>query len=334
MRRVWIRLMAIALPLALIGVCVVLTPRAREQAYVAYAKGYWQRMHPGTFTPAVADPVQAQLLTQLPVGVSTLTPETLGMLKTVDLSYIWIDNPDISPIRFCTSATKVSLVNLQLKRDDLKPVATLLNVTDLDLSNPPPPRSCWWIPPDEPIDLAPLAGLIHLKKLDLTDRSLNDLSPLAGLTQLEELDLGFRRGVDLSPLRSLDHLRVLKLQYFGPDQSFRGLAGMKGLEEVDLAWAGDVSNKLNLTGLESVLSLRTLNVSMCPIAGLAPLSRHPHLETLVINECDFSDLSALTECPHLKSVKVSRHGTWTAADERAKVALQSRGVQVERRSGG
>src|SRR6202042_1487034 len=52
-------------------------------------------------------------------------------------------------------------------------------------------------------DLAPLAGLSFLERLDVSSTSVSDLTPLAGLFSLVALDVSSTRVTDLSPLIGL-----------------------------------------------------------------------------------------------------------------------------------
>ena len=60
-------------------------------------------------------------------------------------------------------------------------------------------------------DIAPLAGLTRLERLDLGDTQITDATPLIGLRNLRSLDLSATRITDIAPLASLTALQFLDL---------------------------------------------------------------------------------------------------------------------------
>ena len=82
------------------------------------------------------------------------------------------------------------------KVSDLSALAGLKNLEEIELSGPVP-------------DIAPLAALSKLKKVDLSETSNSDLKPLAKLKNLERLDLMSAPVSDLRPLAELKNLERL-----------------------------------------------------------------------------------------------------------------------------
>ena len=69
-------------------------------------------------------------------------------------------------------------------------------------------------------DLAPLAKLTGLQRLDLDGTGVSDLAPLAKLTGLQRLDLDDTSVCDLAPLAKLTRLHVFGVEArerVGPD---------------------------------------------------------------------------------------------------------------------
>jgi len=60
-------------------------------------------------------------------------------------------------------------------------------------------------------ELAPLAKLIQLQRLDLRENQITELAPLAKLTQLQVLNLCRNQITDLAPLAKLTQLQTLDL---------------------------------------------------------------------------------------------------------------------------
>jgi internalin A len=83
---------------------------------------------------------------------------------------------------------------------DLSPLASLTNLTSLDLGS------------NRKInDISPLSRLNNLINLDLSSTQIVDLRPLASLKKLTELDLESNKIDDISPLASLNNLNFLYL---------------------------------------------------------------------------------------------------------------------------
>jgi internalin A len=76
--------------------------------------------------------------------------------------------------------------------------AHLENLTELNISN-------------KISDLRPLASLKNLTTLNLESNQIVDVSPLAGLTKLTYLNLNANRIVNISPLSKLSELKLLSL---------------------------------------------------------------------------------------------------------------------------
>ena len=116
------------------------------------------------------------------------------------------------------------------------------------------------------VDLAPLAGLVHLKNMELLGEfQAEDLSVFSNLTQMESLLL--RRTTsqplctaqDLSALSGLTHLRRLVISVSGLG-SLTGVEGMKDLEELEVNMVD--ATLTDLTPLRDLTKLRTLVLSV------------------------------------------------------------------------
>ena len=82
-------------------------------------------------------------------------------------------------------------------------------------------------------DLAPVAALSNLQKLDIGLTHLNDLSPLAHLTTLGEIFLDETQVTDLSPLAGLTNLKCLDVRVT-PVSDISPLRSLTNLESLDL----------------------------------------------------------------------------------------------------
>ena len=135
-------------------------------------------------------------------------------------------------------------------------------------------------------DLAPLAGLTALQKLDLQDTPVSDLAPLAGLTALQELYLQDTSVSDLAPLAGLTALQRLYLQ----DTPVSDLAPLAGLTALQKLYLQDtpVSDLAPLAGLTA---LQELYLQGTPVSDLAALAGLTALQELYLQDTPVSDLA-------------------------------------------
>ncbi|MEW6752679.1 MAG: leucine-rich repeat domain-containing protein [Candidatus Latescibacterota bacterium] len=108
-------------------------------------------------------------------------------------------------------------------------------------------------------DLSPLAGLVHLTSLDLTNNPVEDLSPLAGLTSLQYLFLDGTPVADLSPLTGLTRLVQLNLAH-ARVADLSPLAGLTSLRRLDVSY-----NQIQHVGVLLELQLSSLNLAGNPL---------------------------------------------------------------------
>ena len=188
---------------------------------------------------------------------------------------------------------------------NLAPLAGLALLNRLDLHG------------NEIFDLTPLAGLASLQHLDLGWQGwreeglprLSDSSALAGLQSLRHLDLGGNEIFDLAPLAGLASLRILDLssQFNGvtwarlSDSDLAPLAGLASLERLILRQNG-ISDVRPLSGL---VSLRHLNLSNNEISDVRPLSGLVSLEWLILNSNGISDVRPLSGLASLVGLDLS-----------------------------
>lgn len=214
---------------------------------------------------------------------------------------------------------KLSLSSTEV--DSLAPVARLTHLEELSA------RSLSW-PNDKDrkqhLDLAPLKGLRHLKKLNFygtrvkgedalsESTALKDISFymsevttigfVKNLIELENLDLYACPVTDLAPLASLTKLKQLNL-YMNKSEDFSVLAKLPALELVWLQFT--TFSDLNL--LANAKKMKTLYLSWLKgkLTDLTPLGGMPDLETLNIKDVPVENLEPLTACKALQTLDVS-----------------------------
>ncbi len=121
-----------------------------------------------------------------------ITPSDLLGITELDASESQIH--DLTGLEHCLHLTDLNLYNnlerFSIHNLDLRPLAGLVNLTNLDLS--------WNFHIQ---DISPLAGLVNLTRLYLTyNFHVQDISPLAGLVNLNSLNLESNQISDIYPL--------------------------------------------------------------------------------------------------------------------------------------
>ncbi|MGE9984953.1 hypothetical protein [Desulfovibrio sp. SGI.169] len=148
-------------------------------------------------------------------------------------------------------------------------------------------------------NIAPIAGLSHLKGLKIGAKQVKDFSPLAKLTNLESIDVSSdAMGPDLTWLSGFTNLKTLRVYGGSNLTSFKGLPALASLSSIRLGGASpaDLSPLLGMTGL------KTVDLTGCTIADLTPLTKLPKMEDLNLYGARVKDFSPLAGCPALKKL--------------------------------
>jgi len=130
--------------------------------------------------------------------------KTFGWIQQSDLREITYINArskgvvDISGIEKCVSLKYLRL-DLNYYLSDITPLASLINITELDIS------SC------DVKDITSLSGLIRMEHLNLCCNEIEDISSLSNMFNAYMLDLSSNAIEDVSALRNLSNLSELDL---------------------------------------------------------------------------------------------------------------------------
>jgi len=215
----------------------------------------------------------------------------------------------------------ISLNDLSYSRDgifpvDLVPLAYFPDITDLSIDF------------SQIENLEPLRKLVNLKSLSLAGNLVKDVEPILGLASLESLDLSMNDHLkDLSHISNLTNLKELRLHHlslsYEPD--FSGLSQLENLtidgltiydnvsseQEIKvsfvthLKWLKGLSNLTvlsaqnslwgwDLTGIEYVSTLETLELDESPLANRDQLKYLPKLTHLDMNKTGTADLGFIS----------------------------------------
>ncbi len=138
-------------------------------------------------------------------------------------------------------------------------------------------------------DLSPLANLIQLTKLELSQNyTINDILPLAYLTELRHLNLRSNQIADISPLEDMTKLIYLNIMY-NPISDISMVANLNDLEELWLSHSpiGDISP------LAELKQLSLLWMSACQITDITSLANLKNLHKIYLDGNQISDISPL-----------------------------------------
>ena len=130
-------------------------------------------------------------------------------------------------------------------------------------------------------DIAALASLDSLARLELGDNDIVDIGPLAGLADLATLGLAGNAIEDVGALASLDKLVWLSL---------------------------DDNNLSDLAPLSALTELAALRASFNELADIAPLADLKSLQRLMLHDNRISDLSALAGLADLVVLWLGENG--------------------------
>jgi internalin A len=119
-----------------------------------------------------------------------LTPiQKLTMLDALRVSFSVVK--DIRPIEGLKRLDRLDLSHTLVTDDDLKPVGSLVNLTELQLDE------------DSISDLTPIANLKKLERLSIKKTQVKSLAPLASLRTLKFLYIADTPVSDISPVQPL-----------------------------------------------------------------------------------------------------------------------------------
>jgi len=165
---------------------------------------------------------------------------------------------------------------------------------------------------DEPVELTsitPVANLKGLKRFYLNGGTVDDFSPLSGLTGLTSLEIrsnDSENGMmapDLKWMRKLTNLTDLRI---GACSELRNLVSLEGIPSLPELTAATFTGgaPADLTPLQALAGLKSLDLTDTVIADLSPLTGLSALENLSLYGAEVEDFSPLAGCPALKELTI------------------------------
>ena len=249
-------------------------------------------------------------------GLTNLTELKLTVTSLEDLSFV-SDLSKLTVLGLYGSVTAKDLTalsglenlrELKIHTDGLASFQGLENLTQLESADFFGDNAVY-------TDVDPLKNLSKLRYLRLPMHNPDQMmvfngDGLAGLTSLQELDM--ERGIEsLEPLRNLTNLRVLSMVNGstpeGSYQSMEPLSGLTNLESLEIGIRQayvDLSCLAGLTKLNYLSIDGNMNSSEDPIIDLTPLESLTELRTLDLSLSQIQDLTPLASLPNLQSVTI------------------------------
>lgn len=251
---------------------------------------------------------------------------------------------DIEPLRSLTSLELLVYRNA-VELTDASALADLRRLTQLELTGastlrtlPPLAESLTVARLDgcfELVDLSGLAGC-RLAKLSAMLTGAEDLAPLAGVERLVKLDLrGAQRVIDAGPLADLPRLWELRVGARWPGEDIRSLlarpsaalrtlgdrAGYRNLASFTAAGCRHLTD---LSALAGAARLRALTLSDVPIEDLEFLGEHPHLQALIVCGAPaLTRMDGIERAPAIKAVVLRGTAVEDLTPLRALTALET-----------
>jgi Leucine-rich repeat (LRR) protein len=216
-----------------------------------------------------------------------------------DLSFEWKsvfkeklnlkDSAQLADIKRVTALYELDLSGNRYLQD-LEPLAQLISLRSLNLSN------------TNASDLTPIRNLADLVSLNLANTKVNDLAPLKYAARMEKLDISNTKITDIAVIEKMTELVELNLK--GTRVSdISALSKLTSLKKLNLKETKITS----LTFIQELTALTDLNVSRTAIQELTPLSQLTNLQYLDI---DSTRIKTLTPISGLENLSVL-HANYT-----------------------
>jgi len=184
---------------------------------------------------------------------------------------------------------------------------------------PEPPQSDGWV-----TSLVGLECLPHLQSIVIDAWYVADFSQLSALRELKTLDIFFSKRAKFAPLPQLRELKVLN-----SDGDLAALPALPNLTSLS-AHFEDLSGENALAPLRSMVSVRNLALSNCAIRDVSGLETLTGLVTLDLSRNSISDLSPLLQNRALGTgTTIDIHDNPIPCDDPSVAALAKRKVRVE-----
>jgi len=171
---------------------------------------------------------------------------------------------------------------------DLSPLSTLTELIELSLTQ------------NHIItDITPLAGLIHLRELEIDDNLITDISPLANMTEMERLYLSFNSIADISVLANMKNLRDVWIT----GSPINDISAVTELTNLERLWMTKCLIS-DITPIKNLVNLKRIKFDINNISDLTPLTKLVNTEWLYMADNQITDITPLKNLVNLTRLRL------------------------------
>lgn len=197
------------------------------------------------------------------------------------------DSAQLADIKKITTIDELDLSNNSYIQN-IEPLAQLVDLKLLDISN------------TRVEDLTPIRNLTALVELNLSNTKIKDLTPLKYAVGLQRLDISNTAVDDISALEKMKELNNLEMQNtivsnFGPLRNLSALLYLN-LKGTQLS---------ALTPVDSLYQLMELNVASTRIQDLNPIKDLKNLVSLTLDSTRIQNFAALSNLTNLQTLQAN-----------------------------
>jgi len=162
------------------------------------------------------------------------------------------------------------------------------------------------------LDITPLKNLSLLEEIDLSDNMLFDIDALRSMPLLKNVILTKNRITDISALSGCNNLKYVDLSYnygLNDDNTERGISDLSplyGNSSIETLIA-NYNIIENLKGIETLVNLKYLDLSVNYVNDVEPISKLPNVETVLLNYNNLVSIEPFKNNEVIKTLDVSQN---------------------------
>jgi Leucine-rich repeat (LRR) protein len=217
-----------------------------------------------------------------------------------ELSYEWKslfrhmlalpDSVTLQDIKKVTSVQEIDVSGNQYVQN-IEPLAQLVDLKRLNLSN------------TKIKDLTAIRNLTELTDLNLSGAEITDLTPLKYSTKLLRLDISNTRVKEIAVLDKMKNLQVVSFEAT-PIEDFSVLNYLPAIHDLNVAG----TTITHLFSMDSLFNLQKMNLAKTKIIDLTPIKSLTKLEEINFDSTRITDLGPLANLTNIKVIHANFTG--------------------------
>ncbi len=245
------------------------------------------------------------------IGVETdiIRQQELSKVKEIDLSQHFLNNREaIGGLKYITGLEVLNLSENELENSDIASLAEIKNLTRLDLSH------------NKITDVGVLKNNLKLQELDLSYNCLdttdnkNSIMSLNRLSKLQKLNLENNKINDISPISNLTDITDLNLNSNKiTPSSIDSIVGLSALKKICLGYNDGLSDLSSFYSLQYITNLNYIDLSGISLSGQfqKKFPTSTNLQTLIISDSSLqdSDLMDILKFNNLTCLDISANSS-------------------------